>query len=83
MFLNFEKKKSSKVTRILGFILILLPYVVILCMGLYEIFTDSSEPFLIKAAIGTIVAGFILLLGYTIKGRVIESKTDKYKEIIR
>lgn len=82
-FTSIEKKRSNKVIRRIGYILILMPYLLIVGLGMWELFTDGSETLLIKGSIAAIISGVVLLLIYTIVGRVKESKTDKYKEIIR
>ncbi len=83
LFIEFEKRRSSSVIRKIGYLLILVPYIIIVGIGMYELFRDGSEGLLIKSSFLAIITGIIILLIYTIKGRIKESKNDKYKEIIR
>lgn len=81
--IKLEKRRSSKIVRKIGYFLIFVPYVLLIGLELRELFTDGSEGLLLKASIGAIVSGVFLLLIYTIVSRLKESKTDRYKEIIR
>lgn len=77
-----EKKRSITIFRRIGYFLIIVPYILIIGVGLKELFMDRSEGLLIKGSIAAIITGFLLLLILTIMGRVKESKNDKYKEIM-
>ncbi len=82
-FTSIEKMRRNKIIRRIGYILILVPYILIVGLGMWELFTDGSETLLIKGSVAAIISGVVLLLIYTIVGRIKESKTDRYKEIIR
>lgn len=81
--IQMEKRRSSKIVRRVGFFLMGIPYLLLISLGIWEFLKDDSEGLLIKIAIGSIISGVLLLLLYTIAGHIKESKTDKYKEIIR
>ena len=61
----------------IGFNLVLIGY------ALYSLFTDSGEGLFIKVVIGGIVLGVLSLLGRTVADRRRESKSDKYKEVMK
>ncbi|MGL1891680.1 MAG: hypothetical protein OCD02_08635 [Spirochaetaceae bacterium] len=80
---ELNKKKSRTIWQRAGIILIIIPYILILTIGIQELFADNSESFLLKVCIGGISFGFIVLLVRTIIDRIKESKNDKYREVIR
>lgn len=82
-FEQLEKKRSNKIMRRLGYFLIIVPYFLLMGVGLSKLFFDSGEHIIIRGSIATIIIGFLILLTRTIIGRIKESKTDKYKEIMK
>jgi uncharacterized integral membrane protein len=46
-------------------------------------FTDTQTPFIIKAGLGFLIFGFLLLIFSLIREKFFSSKRDKYKEIQR
>ena len=82
-FEQLEKKRSNKIMRRLGYFLITIPTILLIGFALSELFFNSDEDIIVKGSIGTIIAGFLILLTITIIGRIKESKTDKYKEIMK
>ncbi|QEN03528.1 hypothetical protein EW093_02040 [Thiospirochaeta perfilievii] len=83
LFIEFEKKRSSKVIRTLGFILILVPYLTMIFVGIWDFINNSDEYLLMRVSTVGVLSGVVLLLIYTVIGRVKESKKDRYKEIVR
>jgi len=82
-FEDLKKKTGRRITSLFGQFLFIGSYIVLLAYALYAIFTNSGEGLFIKLIIGGIVLGALSLLGVTIADRVRESKTDKYKEVIK
>jgi len=82
-FEQLEKRRSNKIMRRLGYFLIIIPYIILIVFGLSELFFNSDEDLIVKGSIGTIIAGFLILLTITIIGRIKEFKTDKYKETMK
>ena len=82
-FEGLKKKAGRKVTSAFGQALFIGSYIVLFAYALYTLFTDSGEGLFIKLVIGGIVLGMLSLLGVTIADRVRESKTDKYKEVMK
>lgn len=82
-FEDLKKKTGRRITSLFGQLLFIGSYVVLFAYALYSIFADSGEGLFIKLVIGGIVLGMLSLLGVTIADRVRESKTDKYKEVMK
>ena len=82
-FEGLKQKPGRKFSSFLGQVLFIGSYIILIAYALYTLFTDSGEGLFIKLVIGGIVLGVLFLLGVTIADRVRESKTDKYKEVIK
>lgn len=83
-FMELERKRGSSLVRKIGYLLLLVPYIIMIVYSIYEMLQEGgSESLLITGSFITMIAGVLLLLGYSIRARFKESKTDKYKEIIR
>jgi hypothetical protein len=82
-FEELQKKRGRRFTSGLGLILFVGSYLVLFGYALYSLFADSGEGLFIKIVIAGIIAGILFLLGVTIADRVRESKTDKYKEVMK
>jgi hypothetical protein len=48
-----------------------------------SLFIDKGEGLFIKVAFGGILLGVFVILGVTIVDRIKESKTDKYKGVMK
>lgn len=82
-FEELKTKTGRKVSSALGQIFFIGSYVVLIAYALFSLFTDSGEGLFIKLVVGGIVVGVLALLGVTISDRVRESRTDKYKGVIK
>jgi len=82
-FEELAKKRGRKLTSAFGLALFIGSYIVLLGYALFSLFTDSGEGLFIKIVIGSIVLGALALLGVAISDRLRESKTDKYKEVMK
>lgn len=83
-FMELERKRGSSIVRKIGYLLLLVPYIIMIGFSIYEMLQEGgTESILLTGSFIAMIAGVLLLLGYSIRARVKESKTDKYKEIIR
>jgi predicted anti-sigma-YlaC factor YlaD len=82
-FEGLKKKPARKFSSFLGQVLFIGSYIILIAYALYTLFTVSGEGLFIKLVIGGIVLGVLFLLGVTVADRVRESKTDKYKEVMK
>ena len=82
-FADMQKRKGRKVFAGAGQIFFFGSYILLLGYALYSLFTDSSEGLFIKLVVGGVFVGLLSLLGVTIADRVRESKTDKYKDVMK
>jgi hypothetical protein len=78
-----EKKISRRISRGAGLFLFLGSYVALLGYALFTFFREPSVPLIVSILVGSLVLGVVVLLANAIADRVRESKTDKYREIIR
>ena len=72
---------ATQVTRGIGWLLFLAGVLAIGGVGLYEFVIDSSVPLHIKLISGLIWSGLGVLLLSVLRQRLIERKTDKYKDV--
>ena len=82
-FEQLSKRRARAFSSTFGLILFIGSYLVLLGYALYSLFIDSTAGLFIKIVIGAIIAGILFLSGVTISDRVQESKTDKYKEVMK
>ena len=82
-FEQLRKKRGRRFSTGFGLTLFIGSYIVLFGYSLYSLFADSSEGLFIKLVVGGIVVGVLALLGVTIADRARESKTDKYKEVMK
>ena len=82
-FEKLQQKRARRFSSAFGLILFIGSYLVLLGYALYSMFSDSDEGLFIKIVIAGIIIGVLFLLGVTISDRVRESKTDKYKEVMK
>ena len=78
-----EKRVSRRISRGTGLLLFVGSYVVLIGYALFTLFREPSVPLIVSVLIGSLVLGLIVLLVNAIADRVRESKTDKYRELIR
>ena len=82
-FEGLQKRVGRKLTSLLGQILFIGSYILLFGYAIITLFSDSDQSIFIKLVIGAIVLGVLSLLGVTIYDRVRESKTDKYKGVVK
>ena len=82
-FEELKSKRGRKFSSVFGQLFFIGSYVVLIAYALFSLFTDSTEGLFIKLVVGGIVVGIHALLGVTISDRVRESRTDKYKGVMK
>jgi len=73
--------RTVKTTRSLGWLLFLGAVLVCGGVGIYEFVLDSSMGTFEKTMIGGVYGGLALLFFSVLRQRLIERKTDKYKDV--
>ena len=72
---------TSRTTRSLGWLTYIISTLFLVGYGLYEFIIAETENALVKTAVLGIFLGLGLLLISVIKQRIVESKTDRYKDV--
>ena len=72
---------TVRTTRGIGWLLILGGVLVAMGIGVYEFVFDSSLGLVEKLVVGAIYGGFVVLFFSVLRQRLIERKTDKYKDV--
>ena len=72
---------TSRTTRSLGWLSYIISTLFLVGYGLYEFSIADTENALVKTAVLGIFLGLGLLLISVIKQRIVESKTDRYKDV--
>ena len=78
-----ERRVVRSISKGSGNILFIGSYLALLGYAVYSLFRDSSVPIGISILVGAGVLGFAILLGNAIVDRIRESRTDRYKDVIR
>jgi len=72
---------TVRTSRGIGWLLILGGVLIAMGIGVYEFAFDSSLGFVEKLIVGAIYGGFVVLFFSVLRQRLIERKTDKYKDV--
>jgi len=72
---------TVRTSRGIGWLLILGGVLVAMGIGVYEFVIDSSLGLVEKLIVGAIYGGFVVLFFSVLRQRLIERKTDKYKDV--
>lgn len=72
---------TNKVSRGIGWLLFIAGLMVVGGFFLYEFIVDGAIPAWLKLAIAAIYGGLFVLLLSVLRQRMMESKTDKYKDV--
>ena len=72
---------TVKTTRGIGWLLLGGAALIVAGIGIFEFIFDSSMSFLEKALVGGVYLGVALLFFSVLRQRLIERKTDKYKDV--
>lgn len=78
-----ERRITRKLGRGFGNTLFIGSYVALLGVAIVSLFRDPEVPLVVSILVGVGVLGFVALLATAIADRVRESRTDKYKGVIR
>jgi hypothetical protein len=82
-FEELPGKVFRRSISLFGKILFFGSYAALFVYAMYTFFVDKGEELFFKITVGGIVVGVIVLLGVTISDRVRESRTDKYKGVMK
>ena len=72
---------TVRTSRGIGWLLILGGVLAAMGIGVYEFVVDSSLGLVEKLIVGAIYGGFVVLFFSVLRQRLIERKTDKYKDV--
>lgn len=75
------KEHTDGVTRGLGWVLLIAGVLGISGIAIYEFVIDTSMPTYIKVLTGLVWLGLGVLLVSVLRQRLVERKTDKYKDV--
>jgi len=78
-----ERSISRKLVRGIGTVFFIGSYLALLGVAVVTLFQDSEVPIIVSILVGVGILGLIVLLGTAIVDRVRESRTDKYRGVIR
>jgi predicted anti-sigma-YlaC factor YlaD len=82
-FETLSKKKGRRFVGGFGLILLAVSYILLLGFALFTLFSDSAEGLFIKIVVAVGVLSVIVLFITALTDRIKESKTDKYKGVIK
>lgn len=82
-FEEMGRKPVRKFSSFFGQFFFIASYLLLIGYALYSVFTDSGADLFLKLVFGGIVVSILALVGVTIADRAKESKTDKYKGVIK
>jgi hypothetical protein len=72
---------TVQVTRGIGWLLLIGGFLAVAGIGIYEFLIDPSVGWLAKLLIAVIYCGFAALFISVLRQRLIERKSDKYKDV--
>ena len=78
-----ERSITRKLFRGAGTVFFVGSYLALLGAALIALFRDADTPLYVSILVGVGIAGLVVLLASAIADRVRESKTDKYRGVIR
>ncbi len=81
--LQAERRVARKISRGFGSVLFIGSYVALLGVAFVSMFRASDVPIYVSILVAVGVLGFVALLISAIADRVRESRTDKYKGVMR
>lgn len=82
-FEAIQSRVGRKVSSVLGQIVFIGSYIMLFGYATVSLFMDKGEGIFIKVVFGGILLGVFVILGVTIVDRIRESKTDKYKGVMK
>lgn len=82
-FEDMQKRIPRRITSIGGNLLFFGSYLLLLGYTVFSLIFQHGSPLPVRIGVGGLVAGLLVLLGITIGDRVRESRTDKYKGVMK
>lgn len=82
-FDTLSKRKGRRLAGGFGLVLLGLSYLMLLGFALFTLFTDSGEGIFVKIIVAVGVVSVIVLFITALTDRISESKTDKYKGVMK
>jgi hypothetical protein len=82
-FEELPRRLFRRAGSIVGWVFFIGSYALLLGYAFYNLFASQDESLFIKLVIGGIILGFFVLLGVTLSDRIRESKTDRYKDVMK
>lgn len=80
---EYPRRRTEKSFRLFGWVIFLAGVLIIALGSEYLLWRSDEIPWILKIGITLMAAGLAVLLGTVLSRRHRESKTDRYKEIIR
>ena len=78
-----ERSISRKLFRGIGTVFFIGSYLALVGVAIVTLFQDSEVPIYVSILVGVAILGLVVLLGNAIADRVRESRTDKYRGVMR
>jgi len=82
-FEELPRRVLRRTTGMAGRIFFIGSYVLLLGYSLYHLFASQDADLFVKLVIAGTAVGFFVLLGVSISDRLRESKTDRYKGVMK
>lgn len=82
-FEAIQSRVGRKISSVVGQIVFIGSYIMLFGYAIASLFVDKGEGLFIKVVFGGILLGVFVILGVTIVDRIKESKTDKYKGVMK
>lgn len=82
-FENLEKNKARKGFSFFGKFFFFGSYLLLIGYALFNFFKEEKADLFLVIAVAGVFLGIFILLGISIADRIKESKTDRYKEVMK
>ena len=82
-FIALNKHKGRRFAGGIGLVLMIASYILLVGYALFTLFTDSGEDLFVKIVVAAAALSVIVLFITALSDRIKESKTDKYKGVIK
>lgn len=78
-----EHAKGRRLFRRTGLILMISSWILLFAFAMFTFFKDYNESLFVKIAVSLSIISIVILFVITVLDRKKESKTDKYKDVIK
>lgn len=82
-FETLSRRRGRRFAGSTGFILLIVSWLLLAGFALFTLFSDTGEGLFVKIAVGGAVLSVIILFITALTDRMKESKTDKYKGVMK